>query len=139
MHSPKKRCYNIKMPKKVALILLNWNTPVHTVNCITSVKQYCDKQLFDIIVVDNGSTDNSLALIQNEFPELIYIDNKENLGYAEGNNRGLIYSIEKGYAYSLVINTDTLVDEDIVLALSTHLDVYPWVAIVQPGYLLDAQ
>lgn len=121
------------MPKKVALILLNWNTPVHTANCIISLKQYCDEQLFDIIVADNGSTDGSLALLQNQFPELIYINNKENLGFAEGNNRGLIYSMEKGYTYSLVVNTDTLVDEDIVSALSTHLDNHPAAAVVQPA------
>ena len=82
------------MPKPVALILLNWNTPVHTANCISSLKQYCDARLFDIIVADNGSTDDSLALLKTQFPELIYIDNNENLGFAEGNNRGLSYSIE---------------------------------------------
>ncbi len=121
------------MPKKVALILLNWNTPVQTASCITSLKQYCDERLFDIILADNGSTDGSLKLLQNQFPELIYLDNKENLGFAEGNNRGLVYSMEKEYTYSLVINTDTLVDEDIVSALSTHLDNYPSAAIVQPA------
>lgn len=121
------------MTKKVALILLNWNTPIHTANCIKSLKQYCNEQLFDIIVADNGSTDGSLALLQDQFPGLIYIDNKKNVGFAEGNNRGLNYSIEKGYTYSLVINTDTLVDEDIVLALSTHLDNYPAAAVVQPA------
>ncbi|MEX8548376.1 MAG: glycosyltransferase family 2 protein [Mucilaginibacter sp.] len=121
------------MPKKVALILLNWNTPIHTANCIKSLKQYCNEQLFDIIVADNGSTDGSLALLQNQFPGLVYINNERNLGFAEGNNRALVYSIEKGYTYSLVINTDTLVDEDIVLALSTHLDNYPQAAIVQPA------
>lgn len=121
------------MPKKVALILLNWNTPIQTASCITSLKQYCDERLFDIILADNGSTDGSLKLLQNQFPELIYLDNKENLGFAEGNNRGLVYSMEKEYTYSLVINTDTLVDEDIVSALSTHLDNYPSAAIVQPA------
>jgi GT2 family glycosyltransferase len=121
------------MPEPVALILLNWNTPVHTANCILSLKQYCDERLFDIIVADNGSTDGSLTLLKKQFPGLIYIDNKENLGFAEGNNRGLAYSIEKGYDYSLVINTDTLVDEDIVAKLSTHLNNHPEAAAVQPA------
>ncbi|MES2427339.1 MAG: glycosyltransferase family 2 protein [Bacteroidota bacterium] len=121
------------MPKQVALILLNWNTPRHTIDCILSIQQYCDAQLFDIIVVDNGSTDNSLTLLQNQFPGLIYIDNKENLGFAEGNNKGLAYSIDKGYTYSLVMNTDTLVDEDIVTKLSQHLNTYSQAAAVQPA------
>lgn len=121
------------MSKLVSVILLNWNTPVQTANCINSLKQYCDKSIFDIIVADNGSTDGSLAILQTQYPDLIYIDNKENLGFAEGNNRALNYSIKKGYTYSLLINTDTLVDEDIVTKLSTHLNRHPEAAAVQPA------
>ena len=121
------------MPKPVVLILLNWNTPKHTANCISSLKQYCDERHFDIIVADNGSTDDSLSLLRSQFPDLIYIENNENLGFAEGNNRGLVYSIENGYTYSLVINTDTLVDEDIVSRLSADLNNHPQIAAVQPA------
>ncbi|WP_214071552.1 glycosyltransferase family 2 protein [Mucilaginibacter sp. dw_454] len=121
------------MPKAVALILLNWNTPVYTDNCIASLKQYCNEALFDIIVADNGSTDNSLEILKAQYPDLIYIDNKENLGFAEGNNRALRYSIEEGYTYSLLLNTDTLVDEDIVFKLRQHLDKHAKGAAVQPA------
>lgn len=121
------------MPKPVALILLNWNTPVHTANCILSLKQYCDERIFDIIVADNGSTDDSLVLLKAKFPDLIYIENKENLGFAEGNNIGVLYSIANGYTYSLVMNTDTLVDEDLVSGLAAHLDKYQQAAGVQPA------
>ncbi|SHN13496.1 glycosyltransferase family 2 protein [Mucilaginibacter sp. OK098] len=121
------------MVKPVALILLNWNTPEHTVNCISSLKQYCDETLFDIIVADNGSTDDSLAILKARFPALIFIENMENLGFAEGNNRGLIYSIEKGYTYSLVMNTDTLVDNALVSGLLLHMDTHPEAAAVQPA------
>jgi GT2 family glycosyltransferase len=121
------------MPKQVALILLNWNTPIHTANCIYSLKQYCDEQVFDIIIADNGSTDDSLFVLRTKFPDLIYIENKENLGFAEGNNRALAYSIQKEYTYSLLINTDTLVDEDIVSKLYAHLNNYPKAAAVQPA------
>jgi GT2 family glycosyltransferase len=63
----------------------------------------------------------------------VYIENKENLGFAEGNNRGLTYSIENDYKYSLVMNTDTLVDHDLVACLVGHLDNYPHAAAVQPA------
>ena len=121
------------MSKSVGLILLNWNTPAHTANCIASLQQYCNEQHFDIIVVDNGSTDNSLAILKAQYPGLIYIENGENLGFAEGNNRGIEYSMANGYAYSLIINTDTLVDEDIVIKLSNHLNNHPEAAAVQPA------
>ncbi len=120
------------MPKPVAIILLNWNTPQHTSDCIQSILQYCDSELFDIIVADNGSTDNSLTLLRRQFPDLTYIDNQQNLGFAEGNNQALIHSISAGYKYSLLMNTDTLVDEDIVQKLSAHLNQHPQVAAVQP-------
>lgn len=122
------------MPHKpVAVILLNWNTPLHTAACIRSIVQYCDCRLFDIIVADNGSTDNSLQLLQAQFPDVIFIDNGQNLGFAEGNNRALAYSIDNGYTYSLLINTDTLVDEDIVDKLSAHLNLHPLAGAVQPA------
>jgi GT2 family glycosyltransferase len=119
--------------KAVAVILVNWNTPVHTANCINSLFTYCNESLFDILVADNGSTDGSLTLLQAQFPGLIYIDNIENLGFAEGNNRGLQYAIEKGYTYSLVMNTDTLIEEDIIAKLSAHLHDHPAAAAVQPA------
>lgn len=121
------------MSKSVAVILLNWNTPVYTAACINSLKQFCDESVFDVIVADNGSTDNSLSVLQTQFPDVVFIDNNENLGFAEGNNRALSYSIEHGYTYSMLINTDTLVDEDIITALSQHLDTHPQAAAAQPA------
>jgi len=121
------------MPKPVAVILLNWNTPGYTAACINSLKHYCDENMFDIIVADNGSTDNSLSILQAQFPDVVFIDNQENLGFAEGNNRALSYSIEHGCTYSLLINTDTLVDEDIITALSQHLNTHQQAAAAQPA------
>lgn len=121
------------MHKPVAVILLNWNTPAHTANCIASLKQFCNEALFDIIVADNGSTDNSLSILKKQYPGLIYIDNQVNLGFAEGNNRALEYSIDKGYTYSLVMNTDTEVDSDLVSCLLHHMDKHPEAGAVQPA------
>ena len=121
------------MPKLVAVILLNWNTPAYTTACIQSLKKYCNEALFDVIVADNGSTDDSLDQLRAVFTDVIFIDNKENLGFAEGNNMALQYSIKSGYAYSLLINTDTLVDEDIITSLSRHLNQHAQAAAVQPA------
>ena len=121
------------MSKPVALILLNWNTPEYTADCIKSVLEYCNPDHFDIIVTDNGSTDGSLELLQSQFPDLIYLDNKENLGFAEGNNRAIAYSISNDYTYSLIMNTDTLVDSDIISKMLQHLQNHPEAAAVQPA------
>lgn len=121
------------MRKRVAIVLLNWNTPVHTVNCVASLKEHCNEELFDIIIADNGSSDGSLYYLQSHYPDLIFIDNKKNLGFAEGNNVALRYSINYNYTFSLVLNTDTLVDEDIVTKLTTHLDENSSAGAVQPA------
>jgi GT2 family glycosyltransferase len=121
------------MQKLVALLLLNWNTPIHTSNCISSLLSYSDVKLFDIIVADNGSTDGSLEILRTQFPELTFLDNKENLGFAEGNNRAIEYSINKGYTYSLIMNNDTEVDGDLVTGLTQHLLNHPEAAAAQPA------
>jgi GT2 family glycosyltransferase len=123
----------IPLQKPVAVILLNWNTPQHTIACIQSLKWICEDQNFDIIVADNGSTDGSLTTIREAFPSLIYIDNQTNLGFAEGNNRALNYSMEHGYRYSLLLNTDTLLEMDVVAGLFSHLEQHQEAAGVQPA------
>jgi GT2 family glycosyltransferase len=121
------------MQKPVALLLLNWNTPKFTSDCISSLLNYCDRQIFDIIIADNGSTDGSLTLLRDQFPDLTFLDNKENLGFAEGNNRALSYSISNGYQYSLIMNNDTVVDEDLVTGLLKHMEGHQEAAAVQPA------
>lgn len=132
MNLPLKRLQSA-MHKSVAVIIVNYNTPVHTANCVNSFITYCDQSLFDIIVVDNGSTDNSCQTLTDKFPDVFFIDNKLNLGFAEGNNIALAYSISNSYEYSLLANSDTLVKENIITALKTHLDLNSHVAAVQPA------
>ncbi len=129
------------MAKPIALILLNWNTKAHTKNCIDSLLKYANPALFDIIVADNGSTDGSLNYLKELFPQLIYIDNKENLGFAEGNNRAIDYAFQLKYEYSLLLNNDTIIESDIVEALYLFLQNNSDVAAVQPAiyYLHDQQ
>lgn len=121
------------MVKPIALILLNWNTKYHTEKCISSLKKYTDETLFDIIVADNGSTDESLTVLKILFPDLIYLDNKVNLGFAEGNNKAIDLAIKLGYEYSLLLNTDTIVEEDLVNNLLMYLRKNKTIAAVQPA------
>lgn len=121
------------MPKPVAIILLNWNTPQHSFNCISSVLKYCDNRNFDIILADNGSTDDSFNFLKENFPDLHFIDNKKNLGFAEGNNKALEYSIKSGFRYSFLLNSDTEVEEDFIQPLLNYLNKNEHVGAVQPA------
>lgn len=121
------------MVKKVALVLLNWNTPIHTTNCISSIMQFCDDRLYDLIIADNGSTDGSLATLSNQFPQHIYIDNQRNLGFAGGNNRAIEYCIANSYQYTILLNNDTEVDEDFITPMFNYLEAHEEVVAVQPA------
>jgi GT2 family glycosyltransferase len=121
------------MSKPVAIILLNWNTPQQSYKCIASDLKYCDKRNFDIILADNGSTDDSLPFLKTKFPDLHFIENQKNLGFAEGNNRALDYSLNKGYTYSFLLNTDTEIDQEVIEPLLNYLDKNEEVGAVQPA------
>lgn len=89
----------------LSIIVLNYNTKDLTKNCLNSVlASKTDKYKIQIIAVDNGSCDGSVQMIRKEFPQVILVDNKENYGFARGNNDGLLKAKGK---YILFLNSDT--------------------------------
>ena len=96
---------------KVSIIILNWNQPEFTVNCVKSVLEQTYKD-FEILIVDNDSTDDSVEIFRKEFEDtenIRIIKNPENVGYAGGNNEGVKKA--KG-DYIVILNNDTLVEKD---------------------------
>ena len=99
---------------KIFIVLLNWNGKSDTLDCLKSLTQI--KTEHQIIVVDNGSSDDSVVSIQSAYPDTILIETGENLGYAEGNNVGIRHALEKGADYIFILNNDTTVESDILTA-----------------------
>lgn len=97
------------MYPKVSIILLNWNGKEDTIECLESLNKI-DYPNYEIILVDNGSTDGSVEYFRERFPEIEIIQNKENLGFAEGNNVGIERAIRRRTDYVLLQNNDTIVD-----------------------------
>jgi hypothetical protein len=92
----------------VSVIILNYNAGKLLLDCVQSV--YASSyQNFEVIVVDNVSTDNSHKICKNNFENIKLIENKENLGYCEGNNVGIRSSMGE---YIAILNPDTLVEPD---------------------------
>ncbi len=90
----------------ISIIVVNWNTAELTLQCLESIYHSKSKLTFEIIVVDNGSTDESVSAISDRFSDVRIITNSENLGFAKANNQGI--SEGKG-RYYLLLNSDTLV------------------------------
>lgn len=95
----------------VYIILVNYNSYKDTIECAKSLEKIEYKN-FKIIIVDNGSKDESLSKIRRELKECILIETGENLGFAGGNNAGINYAIKNGADYVLLLNNDTLVKSD---------------------------
>ena len=74
----------------VYLILVNWNKFHDTAECIDSLKSLAYPN-FHIIIVDNGSSDDSALKFRQQFPEIVLIQNESNPGFAAGSNLGIAY------------------------------------------------
>ncbi|MBN1657067.1 MAG: glycosyltransferase family 2 protein [Anaerolineae bacterium] len=119
------------MAPKVYIIVLNWNNAPDTCACLESLLRL-ETVDSTVLVVDNGSTDNSLVEIAHHFPHVEILQTGENLGYAEGNNAGIRHALANGAEYVCILNNDTVVDPGCVRALLGEAESNPDVGIVGP-------
>jgi GT2 family glycosyltransferase len=96
-----------------AIVVLNWRNAAGTVACLDSLKKVAASDV-TVIVVDNGSGDDSVSVIRRQHPDLTLLETGANLGYAGGNNVGIRYALEHGAESVGVLNNDAIVDPDFV-------------------------
>lgn len=113
---------------KVFIIILNWNGLQDTLECLESVFKLTYEN-FEVAVVDNGSQDDSVSVIQNNFPNIRLILNTENLGYAGGNNVGIRYALGQNAEYIWLLNNDTVVETDALTNMVAEAEKDPSVGI----------
>ena len=101
---------------KVFIIILNWNGKEVLRECLESIEKI-DYPNYEVIVVDNGSTDGSQKMIKEKFPYVHLIENDKNEGVAEGQNIGIRYALEKKTDYVFITNNDTTLDKNILKEL----------------------
>jgi GT2 family glycosyltransferase len=119
----------------VAIVILNWNNALDTLECLDSVFQI-DYPAYDPIVVDNGSSDDSVNRIRSKYPGVELLETGKNLGYGGGNNVGIRHAIKDGASYVFVLNNDTLVAPTILKELVQVAESNPKIGIVGPIVLL---
>lgn len=95
----------------VTIVILNHNRRDDTLACLASLAAI-EYPHYQIVVVDNASSDSSIATFRAVYPDLPIIENKTNLGFAAGNNIGIRYALESASDYVLLLNNDTEVAPD---------------------------
>lgn len=101
-----------------SIIIVNYNTKELTASCTRSIQQYFTEGLYEIIVVDNASSDGSVQELQAQFPLINIIANKENIGFGRANNLGAKNA--KG-EFIFLLNSDTIITQN---TLSAFVDFY---------------
>lgn len=126
---------------KVAIIIINWNKPNMTVDTVNSVLQINHKNFnYQIFLVDNGSSDNSVSIFQQEFtsnPKIKIISNSTNLGFVGGNNTVIKQILKLDFSHILLLNNDVIVDPDFLNQLVKNTSKYSLLGpkiYFAPGY-----
>lgn len=101
----------------ISVIIVNWNTKKLLNNCLASIYKFTEGIKLEVIVVDNGSEDSSVQMVEKKFPKTKLILNKDNLGFTKANNQGI--KIAKG-EYILLLNSDTYLVENSLKKLIDH-------------------
>ena len=115
----------------VYVVLLNWNGWQDTLECMRSL-QRMEYQNWHALVVDNGSTDDSVKRLKEAFPGLTVVETHTNLGFAAGNNVGIRLALKNGADYVFVLNNDTTVFPDTVSAFVGFAENHPTAALMGP-------
>ena len=117
--------------ERLAIVILNWNGAAMLRQYLKSVLQHsCDEAI--VYVADNGSTDDSLALLREQFPSVRLIELGRNWGFAEGYNRALA---QIDAEYYLLLNSDIETTPHWLTPLLAFMDAHPEVAACQPKLL----
>ena len=125
----------IFMISKLAIIIINYNLKNDTKECINSFLT-AGADLSQIILVDNGSSDDSVQFLQYEFgPKLKIIEAGEVRGYAHGLNLGIRLAADCGFEWMLLMSNDTIVDKDFLVEFERAVTHYPDYLILGPMIL----
>mgnify|MGYP001598031286 FL=1 len=114
---------------KVFIIIVNWNGKQDTLTCLSSL-QSLDYSNYHVIIVDNGSKDDSISAIKLQFPHHLLLENQTNLGFTGGNNVGIQYALNHKADFVLLLNNDTKVSPDLLKHFMLGFQQFPKAGIL---------
>ncbi len=125
------------IPPSVTFVVVNWNQRQLTLDCLASLREQRYPN-FNVVLVDNGSEDGSVAAARATFPEVIIKENGDNLGIAAANNVGIRYALENQADFVFLLNNDTVVASDMLEHLVGVAQSDPTIASTGPTMLYFA-
>jgi GT2 family glycosyltransferase len=120
---------------RVAAVVVNWNGGEENLACIASLLDQ-GGALERIVFIDNGSTDGSLQLVAERYPDVELLRSPSNLGYGGGNNLGIAWALGRGFDAVLIVNNDIVLPKGQLELLTRELERTPTAGLVGPRVLV---
>jgi GT2 family glycosyltransferase len=118
----------------VYIVIINWENFKETIECLDSLKKI-SYQNYRIVIVDNGSKNDSVQILRKNYPQYTLIQSKKNLGFAGGNNLGIKYALKQNAQYILLLNNDVVVKDNFLEPLIEFAEKDSMIGVVQPKIL----
>jgi GT2 family glycosyltransferase len=119
----------------LSICIVTLNASPYLQNCLKSITEHAGSLKLEIVVVDNGSTDNAQEMLAQEYPEVVVITNQKNLGFSKANNQAI--QAAKSEKYVLLLNPDTIVYESSLQNLFNFAEEHPQAGVIGPKVLND--
>jgi GT2 family glycosyltransferase len=116
---------------RIVAVVLNYRTPAETIGCVEALR-VSHRPIDEIIVIENGSGDDSFETLRQALPGATLLSMEHNLGFSGGCNRGIERALRGGAASVLLVNSDVRMDPGALAAMEHALSVHPDVGIVGP-------
>jgi GT2 family glycosyltransferase len=115
---------------KGSIIIITWNQEALLQRCLSALFRYVDRSNVEVIVVDNGSKDNTVDMIRSMFPDVNLFLNSKNVGVARARNKGI--SASRG-EYIVLLDDDTECSNDFVSKGIEYMKLHPEIGILGPS------
>lgn len=118
----------------ILIIIVTFNGQKFIKKCLEDIYNLPQSE---ILIIDNNSNDKTIEIIENNYPKVHLIKNKENIGFGQANNIGLSYAIQNDFDFVLLLNQDTKIKNQTINALIENIKTYPKYGILSPLHFFE--